>query len=509
VRGIRAVVNQRAGLAKLPTRAGDPLTDTKSDIPDRFQWDWITVALGVILVLALGIRAWRIGAQSLWHDEVLTTLSATVPFSQVVDSVQRNENKPPLYFLVMKLWVRAAGLSEAALRWPSALFGVGAVAVIYLMGRDLFDDRRVGLIAALLLAFSRYHIAYSQEARTYSLMFLLILLACWFAVRMIRWNRAGDQIGYVLSAAAAMYAHPFAAFALLALNVFYVLCFAIGPKPFTPLGRWIILQFAFSLLFWPWLAKTWLVVQTGLPWIMKSTSFPDALLSYAGSGPLLALLVVLIGVAIGYGLARRERGIVLLALLLLLPIFGPLAFASRLYQTFIPRYGIAVVGALMLLAAYGVARLRPWATVLICAAYVAISLARFNPGYGNYPGAEPKADIRAAARHILANAKPGDAVWNPAEMLFARPINHYLGKSGLTLLDQRDAPDAERFPRVWVVYGVSPGTPPVPKGYGSFRQVPFNGLVLFEFAGREPQSVPHVTQHSTQPVSSATVPAPR
>jgi 4-amino-4-deoxy-L-arabinose transferase-like glycosyltransferase len=485
------------------------VTDAQHGEAAQSKWDRITLALGVILALALGIRAWGIGAQSLWHDEVLTTLSATVPFSGVVDSVQHNENKPPLYFFVMNLWVRAAGLSEAALRWPSALFGVAAVGVIYLIGRDLFEDRRVGLIGALLLAFSRYHIAYSQEARTYSLMFLLMLLACWFAVRIIKRSAVSDQVGYVLSAAAAMYAHPFAAFALLALNVFFVACYALGPKPATRFGRWLILQFAFSLLFWPWLAKTWLVVQTGLPWIIKSTSFRDAMLSYAGSGPLLAVLVVLIGVALGYGLVRRERGIVLLALLVLLPILGPLAFASRLYQTFIPRYGIAVVGALLLLAAYGAARLRPWATVLVCAAYVAISVARFNPGYGNYPGAEPKADIRAAARHVLANAKPGDAVWNAEEMLFARPINHYLGKSGLTLLDQTEVPDPARFPRLWVLYGVRTDAPPVPAGYGSFRMTPFNGVVLFQFATPEPGPTPHVTQHSTRPASSATVPAPR
>ena len=483
--------------------------DTRNDIPGRSRWGGVPVALGVILTVALGIRVWGIGAQSLWHDEVLTTLSATVPFAEVVDAVQHNENKPPLYFFVMNLWVRAAGLSEAALRWPSALFGTAAVGVMYLIGRDLFEDRRVGLIAALLLAFSRYHIAYSQEARTYSLMFLLMLLAGWFAVRIIKRESVGDQVGYVLSAAAAMYAHPFAAFALLAANAFYVACYVLGPKPVTRFGRWLILQFAFSLLFWPWLAKTWLVVQTGLPWIMKSTSFPSAMLSYAGSAPLLALLVVLVGVALGYGLSRRERGIVLLILLVVVPIFGPLAFASRLYQTFIPRYGIVVIGALLLLAAYGIARLRPWATVLICAAYVAISLARFHPGYGNYPGAEPKADIRGAARHILAKGQPGDAVWNPSEMLFARPINHYLGNRGVTLLEQADVPDPERFPRLWALYGVRPEAPPVPSGYGSFRVATFPGLVLFEFASSEPQPVPHVTQHSTQPVSSATVPPPR
>lgn len=484
---------------------------TQPDSSSRHSLTSNALALAVIMAMAAALRVWGLGAQSLWHDEVLTTLSASVPFTEVVASVEKNENKPPLYFLVMNLWVRAAGMSEAALRLPSALFGVGAVGVIFLIGRDLFGDRQVGLIAALLLAFSRYHIAYSQEARTYSLMFLLLLLASWFAVRMIRRVSLSDQIGYVISAALAMYAHPFAAFALLAVNVFFVTCYALGPKPATDLRRWIILQCAFSLLFWPWLAKTWLVVNTGLPWIMQSTSFPMAMLSYAGSAPLAGLLFVLVGVALGYGLIRRERGILLLIPLIVLPIFGPLSFASRLYETFIPRYGIAVVGALLLLAAYGVARLRPWATALVCFAYVAISLADFRPGYGNYPGAEPKADMRAAANHILANAQDIDGIWNPSEMLFARPIHHYLGRSGLAILAEGQTPDPRRFPRVWVFYGHLPHKGDAfPAGYSAFRMKLFDGIVLYELsAASEPATRPDVPDHSTQPSDSATVPPPR
>lgn len=487
------------------------MTDAQHSTLKRKKLDAITLALGVILLAALAMRAWGIGAQSLWHDEVLTTLSATVPFLDVPESVERNENKPPGYFFVMNLWVRLAGLSDSALRWPSALFGVAAVGVMYLLGRDLFDDRRAGLIAALLLAFSRYHIAYSQEARTYSLMFLLMLFACWFTVRMIRRRAVVDQIGYVLAAAGAMYAHPFAAFALLALNVFYILCFAIGPKPSTELRRWIILQFAFSLLFAPWLWKTWLVVQTGLPWIMRSATFPEAMLSYAGSVALGGLLLVLVGVAIGYGLARRERGILLLLLLILLPIFGPLVFASRLYQTFIPRYGIIVVAALLLLAAYGIARLRPWAMVLVCAAFVAISLAHFRPGYGNYPGAHVKPDVRGAARHILAVGQAGDGVWNPSGPLLARPIHHYLGTRGLTMIADQDVPNPVRFPRLWVFSpDVAEGLTP-PAGYGAFRSTPFEGLVLYEFAApaAEPATRTDVTEDSTRPATSTTVSPPR
>jgi 4-amino-4-deoxy-L-arabinose transferase-like glycosyltransferase len=458
------------------------VTATKTDIPECKR-SWTVVALALILAAALGIRFWGIGAQSLWHDEVLTTLSASVPFTQVIDSVEHNENKPPLYFFVMNLWVRAAGMSEAALRWPSALFGAAAVWVIYLLGRDLFDDRRVGLIAALLLAFARFHIAYSQEARTYSLMFLLMLLACWLAVRMTRRRATGDQVGYVVCAALAMYAHPFAAFALLAINVYYVACNVLGTKPATDLRRWIILQFAFTLLFAPWLAKTWLVVQTGLPWIIKSTPFPTAILSYAGSAPLLTLLVVLVAVAVTYGLIRRDRGILLLVLLLLLPTLGPLAFASRLYQTFIPRYGIIAVGALLLLAAYGIARLRPWAKALVCVAYVVISLAHFRPGYGNYPGAEPKADIRSVAKHVLANRQGGDAVMSPTRPLFTRPIQHYFRGTLVPVVSGAAPPDPNLYPSLWVAFGVPEGyeKPGRPPGYDLVEQTAFDGVVLYHF----------------------------
>lgn len=442
------------------------------------------IGLGMVLAFALGIRLWGIGAQSLWHDEVLTTISASVPFTQVAASVEQNENKPPLYFFVMNLWVRAAGLSEVALRLPSALFGAAAVGVIYLLGRDLLADRRAGLIAALLLAFSRYHIAYSQEARTYSLMFLLMLLACWFALRVTGRLSVFDQVGYVVSAALAMYAHPFAAFALAAINLFYVACFLIGPRPATDLRRWIILQLAFSLAFWPWLAKTWLVVKTGLPWIVESVSFPMAMLSYAGSPALIALLLALIGVALGYALIKRERGIVLLILLVLVPVFGPLAFSSRLYQTFIPRYGIIVVGAMALLAAYGAARLRPWATALVCLAYVAASLAHFRPGHGNFPGAEAKANIRAASRHVLANATAGDAVVNPSHALFSRPLTHYFRDSAIPVLGQIDSVDPRRTSNLWVFYSMPQGyeQPTAPAGYRAVERTDYDGVVLYRFA---------------------------
>src|SRR5262245_21490178 len=126
------------------------------------------ILLGIML-LAASFRLPRIGHDSFWQDEVLTGQSATVPFLQVVSVVRQTENAPPLYFLLMNGWAKVFGSSDVALRLPSALAGIGAVAVIAVLAGRLFASTGVsaGLWAAAMLAVQPYHIAYSMEARPY------------------------------------------------------------------------------------------------------------------------------------------------------------------------------------------------------------------------------------------------------------------------------------------------------------------------------------------------------
>jgi uncharacterized membrane protein len=54
------------------------------------------------------------------------------------------------------------------------LFGFISIFLIYHLARQLFN-RDVGLLSALLMALSLFHIHYSQEARQYALVTLLTL----------------------------------------------------------------------------------------------------------------------------------------------------------------------------------------------------------------------------------------------------------------------------------------------------------------------------------------------
>jgi uncharacterized membrane protein len=88
-----------------------------------------------------------------------------------------------LYYCLLRLWVNL-GESEFVLRSLSALAGVLAVGLVYVLGKRLFDTK-VGLIGAALLATNSFHIQYSQEARAYSLMVLLTALSSLFFLRAI------------------------------------------------------------------------------------------------------------------------------------------------------------------------------------------------------------------------------------------------------------------------------------------------------------------------------------
>lgn len=72
--------------------------------------------------------------------------------------------KPPLYTYLAIPSIAAFGLNEFSVRFPSALLGVLAVVLTYILTIKLTKDERIALVAAGLLALSPWHIALSRGA---------------------------------------------------------------------------------------------------------------------------------------------------------------------------------------------------------------------------------------------------------------------------------------------------------------------------------------------------------
>jgi mannosyltransferase len=204
------------------------------------------------ILLGAFLRFYRLGSQSIWGDEALTLQSYTVGSSlaQLLSSIWHKAFHPPLYFVIAHYWYQL-GQSEIMLRFPSAVFGVAAIPMMYLITRRFF---RVGApgISALVVALSPFHVWYSQEARMYSPEVLLAMGSTLFFLRAWKTRRPADYALYGLLTLMGLYTHIGTLLLVAAQGVFVV------GAAFRDRGRlivWIGVMALVLLLYAPWMAN--------------------------------------------------------------------------------------------------------------------------------------------------------------------------------------------------------------------------------------------------------------
>ena len=151
--------------------------------------------LFAILIVAFFLRFYHLGYRDFWYDEVTSFYYSQHPL--------RNWN-PPLYWILLHFWIKIFGVSEFSLRFPSLITSLISVFLTYLLGKKLFTVR-VGLYAALFMAFSPFHIQYAQEARPYSLSLFLSVLSTLILFMALTEKKRKFWLGFVLITAAGFY----------------------------------------------------------------------------------------------------------------------------------------------------------------------------------------------------------------------------------------------------------------------------------------------------------------
>ncbi len=195
-------------------RLTDPVIGLRRDGPGaellsgRFAW-----LLGVVVLVGALLRFSTLGEQSFWTDEATTYAIVAHGLGHVISAVPKTESTPPLYYVVLWLWSRAFGLSEAGLRSLSALWGVLTIAVVGLVGRRLANER-VGLAAAVLTAVNPIMVWYSQEARAYAMVIFLSALSLLLLLWALERPESRRLAAWGVCGAAAISTHYFAVFVI-------------------------------------------------------------------------------------------------------------------------------------------------------------------------------------------------------------------------------------------------------------------------------------------------------
>jgi hypothetical protein len=367
----------------------------------------LAAALGVLALVAgsawLRTRALDAG---FWIDEGLSVGIASHGLTEI-PGVLRMDGSPPLYYLLLHVWMQAFGPTESATHALSVVFALATIPAAWWAGRSLYGAR-VGWTAAGLAAINPFLTYYAQETRMYALQALLGLLV---AATFLRVFAARDRRlvpAFVLALTAMLYTHNWALFLAAGTAVALAVLWRWADASDRPgLVRDALLGYgAVAVLYLPWL-PTLLhqAAHTGAPWSER----PDvhALLSslgtlLGGATPAVALLLVA-----GNGLAVRIRGERdrRTAALVAMVLVGVLAawIASQISPAYATRYFAAFAGPLVLLAAIGLShagRLGVVCLVLIVAFWV-------DPRTGQL---ESKSNARAVGASIQSLVTAGDLV---------------------------------------------------------------------------------------------------
>jgi len=182
------------------------------------------------LLVLMGMGGWlrfhELTFQSYWIDELFSA-SFSHPDRTLGEAVAvtLEDVHPPLFQTLLWFAYKVFGYSEYTGRALSATFGIATIPALYLLGREAFN-RDVGRYCATLGAFSVFLIFYAQEARSYTLLFLLCTLSYAALFSVVR-EPSGRNIALYCGATIAMlYTHYFGFVAAASQALALPLCLA-------------------------------------------------------------------------------------------------------------------------------------------------------------------------------------------------------------------------------------------------------------------------------------------
>lgn len=333
----------------------------------------------VAVVLRLAVHS------KLWLDEALSVNIARLPLAEIPGALRR-DGHPPLYYVVLHVWMMVFGDSDHVVRSLSAVFAALTVPLVWVVARRVGGWRAAAGATALFLV-SPFSVRYSTETRMYSLVMFLVVAGWVVLDGALREPRGLRGSRWRLVATALITG---------ALVLTQYWCLYLVAVVFAALAwRWrrtadraafgVLVAVAIGCLaFVPWLGSfLHQAAHTGTPWGKPSRPtvvVSDTLVDMGGIGPEGVVTGLLLAIAFVLGLFGRAvdattisldlrtngqvRGPALVALVTL--AVGMVAgVASR--STYASRYAAVVVPVLLVVAAVGLTRFvstRVWTVAL-------------------------------------------------------------------------------------------------------------------------------------------------
>ena len=397
----------------------------------------------ILLSLAAGTTAAVLGAltierRSLWMDEALDVAWSELAWSDFLRVAFQNEGSQALYLLLLKPWLALTSTDEWVARAPSVLFAAAAAALLVFLGARLFDSRWVAFGAGLLLATNAFSVAWSQQARQYTLAMLFAVVVTYLFVLCLEKDAWRWWLTYGVLAGVSVYAHFFVALVLAS----HVVALAFVRRP-AIIKRWAAAAGIAFVVALPALNFT-LNHDTGqVSWIPElSTAYlRDVLYETSGESRLAIAVgaVALLTLAFAAGRAVRDSWrYVLVGSWLVVPLVLAMGI-SYFKPMIVDRYLIVSVPALALATAFAAYRLGNRLGTAVLAVLLFVSLTHVRDWYGSLI----EQDWRGAVSHVERQKQPDEQLLAYPSFL-AAPVDYYTQ-------EPVDTSDTLTSDRAWIV----------------------------------------------------------
>ncbi len=400
----------------------------------------------LVFILALAPRLIGLGARPFWLDEVFTLQRASLAPKALVQDSFLNHHMPSFFLMLAPLV--PLGDPQFWLRLPSAMFGAASVMLVFMIASRV-AGRSAGIIAALIIGLSPTALAFSQEARSYTMEMFLILVSLYGITRLAQDIPAASQklrapaasparipwATFTLGAAAALDVLGDGLTWLIIANIIGAIFLLLSPARLQLLRNFLIADFIIALLSAPFYAL--MLTHEGSSFVDAMMWIPpldgsrvwynfgsvyfmhiaDSVTFHFMKVPTPAIVVWLIdaalALAVGTAAWRLRRRPAMLAVLGMSFICLPLMFTiiSIWRPILLPRYILWSAAPFAILAGVGAASLlehvQPRLRVAVVSCAAVLLLSNMAPYY--HVETKPRWDI--AAKLLAQDVAPGDVVY--------------------------------------------------------------------------------------------------
>jgi len=415
-----------------------------------------TIIPASIFALALFIRLWHLGKQSIWMDEGFSVWVSSHSVHTIF-TLLKMDTHPPAFYLFLHEWFALVGFNDFWLRFPFAVMDAGSAVLIYWVVREC-SGRNTALLSSLFWAASFYVQYIDTQVRMYPMALLLSLLSTLFFLKAFRQPTIWRWLVYLVFAILALYTHYYCGFIVFA-QLFYL----VLRKRILEAG---LLFIGLAFLFSPWIPKFFYQVHHFVDWrgsklqplwtldffaTLLGTSLLKENKFFMGLANGLGMVILLAGGLVIFRRKSKEQELLLLLLVLPLSLLAvcyyfEISFVdwSR-HIIFLAPYFYFLLAALLI----SLPRLL-LIPLLVC--FFSINL--FSSYLFGTGPAFDRQNWRAVSNYLKPWLQPGDTVW-VEQLLSVFPLWYYSPESvDISLKTKSDKVFIQIVPRKNRFFGI-------------------------------------------------------